>query len=162
MFISQPFEELHGWNLEFLLTTHKYSYGAYFGTILAILDFSKRLYLNCLKSYGAKIWDLSYIPPNVLLGPILKLNWACFIANFCYWRGGQRPKKGPKGPGGPKGPQPSAGGRRRGVEHPKLLVSIPGIYQISGIHPITCVDVIHVIPSVYPIHPLFSIFFASI
>ena len=56
------------------------------------------------------------------------------------------------------------------MEHPKLLVSIPGIYQItvihpimgicliSSIHPITCVDIIHVIPSVYPIHPLFYFF----
>ena len=41
IFISQPFEELQGRNLEFLLIIPKYFYGALFGTILAILDFPK-------------------------------------------------------------------------------------------------------------------------
>ena len=68
MFRSQQFEELHGQNFDFLLITPKYFYGTLFGTILAILDFSKRLYLSCLMSYKAEIQNLSYLPLNMLLG----------------------------------------------------------------------------------------------
>ena len=46
------------------------------------------------------------------------------MGTFCYRRGGQRPPEGPSGPWGPRVPQASAGARRRGVEHPELLVYI--------------------------------------
>ena len=39
------------------------------------------------------------------------------ISIFCYERGGRRPPEQPKGPWGPKG------ARRRGAEHPELIVS---------------------------------------
>ena len=85
------------------------------------------------------------------------------MQTFATEEGAKGPQKGQKGPGGPKVPQPSAGGRRRGREHPNLLVSnnwyrpnasyIPNNYftqkmgkcLIPVIHPITC---IHHIPSV--------------
>ena len=57
--ISQLFEELQGWNSEFLLITPKSINGTHFGTMLDILDFSKRLYVSCLKSYRAEIQNLS-------------------------------------------------------------------------------------------------------
>ena len=69
----------------------------------AILAFSMRLYLKFLKSYRAEIQNLSYLPPNILLGPILKLYWEFFFATFCYWRV----------------PQPSEGARRRDAECPQ-------------------------------------------
>ena len=37
----------------------------------AILDFQYS-YLSCLKNYRVEILDLSLLPPNLLLGPILE------------------------------------------------------------------------------------------
>ena len=59
MSISQPFEELQGWNSEFKLITPKSITGTYFDTVAAILDFFKRLYISCLKSYRAENQKLS-------------------------------------------------------------------------------------------------------
>ena len=42
--------------------------------MLVILEFSKRLYLSSLKRYRAEIKNLSYLPPNMLLGPIFELS----------------------------------------------------------------------------------------
>ena len=59
MSISEPFEELHGWNLEFMLIIPKSITGTYFDAMAAILDFVKRPYISCLKSYRAENWNIS-------------------------------------------------------------------------------------------------------
>ena len=65
----------------------------------------------------------SYLPPNILFGPILTLNWACLVWHFLLLK---RMLKAPEGTKrameAQKVLQPSAGGRRRGLEGPKLLV----------------------------------------
>ena len=65
MSISQPFDELHGWNSEFKLTTPKSITGAYFDPVVAILDFVKRLYISCLKSYKAENRVKLIIPKSI-------------------------------------------------------------------------------------------------
>ena len=59
MSISELFEELQGWNLEFKLIIPKSITGTYFDAMAAILDFVKRPYISCLKSYRAENWNLS-------------------------------------------------------------------------------------------------------
>ena len=59
MFLSELYKELKGLNLEFLLITLKSINKTYFGTILSIFIFFNRLYLSCLKSYWAEIWNIS-------------------------------------------------------------------------------------------------------
>lgn len=59
MFIYQMFAELQGWNSEFNLISPKYIMETQFGTLLAILDYTKRLYLNWLKSYRTSILNLT-------------------------------------------------------------------------------------------------------
>ena len=67
MFISQPFEELQGLNLEFMLVPNKSITRTHFGTTVAILDIFQRICVSCLKSYRANIWNLSLLVPNVIL-----------------------------------------------------------------------------------------------
>ena len=59
IFLYQPFEELQDWNSEFKLIAPKFFDWTYFGRMLAILDFSKRLYLSCLKCSRSEIENLS-------------------------------------------------------------------------------------------------------
>ena len=59
MSISPPFEELQGWNLEFKLITPKSIIGTYFYTMATILDFVKKPYILCFKSYRDEIQNLS-------------------------------------------------------------------------------------------------------
>ena len=147
MFICQLFEELQEWNSEFKLIIPKYFDKTYFGTISALLYFSKWLYLNFLRSSISEIqnlslWDLFWpiltyltylihfdlIWPTLTyltyfdlfdlfwpMGPILTLNWACLVWHLLLQ------KRGPKAP--QRAPQPSTGHRRRGMEHPKLLIT---------------------------------------
>ena len=42
------------------------------------------LYLSCLKTYWAEIWNVSWLPPNILLGPILVLLRPSLIIFFQY------------------------------------------------------------------------------
>ena len=55
MFISQPFEQLQGCNLEFKLITPKSITETHIWTIEVILDFFKQFYLTYLKSYSAEV-----------------------------------------------------------------------------------------------------------
>ena len=57
--ISQPFEELQGWNLELKLITPISSTGSHFGTMAAILDFFKMciVRLPATMEIGLKLWD---------------------------------------------------------------------------------------------------------
>ena len=55
IFISQQFEGLQCLNLDFLIIIPKYFYGTLFASMSAILDFFKRQYISCLKSYRADI-----------------------------------------------------------------------------------------------------------
>ena len=41
-------------------------------------------YLSCLKTYWAEIWNVSWLPPNILLGPILVLLRPSLIIFFQY------------------------------------------------------------------------------
>ena len=41
-------------------------------------------YLSCLKTYWAEIWNLCWLPPNILLAPILVLLWPSLILFFQY------------------------------------------------------------------------------
>ena len=59
MSISELFEELQGWNSEFKLIIPKSITATYFDAMAAILDFVKRPYISCLKSYRAENWNLS-------------------------------------------------------------------------------------------------------
>ena len=40
-------------------------------------------YISHLESYRAQIWDLSYLPTSILLGPILKPIWVYLILQVC-------------------------------------------------------------------------------
>ena len=51
----------------------------------AILYFFKWLYLSYLKGYIVEIWNLSYLPPNLLLGPILTLILVDLVWQVCLW-----------------------------------------------------------------------------
>ena len=57
--ISKLFEEQQGSNLKFKLITPKSIIETHFGIMAAILDLKKMLYLSCLKSYRAEIWNFS-------------------------------------------------------------------------------------------------------
>ena len=74
MFISQPFEELQGWNLKFDIITPQSLTRTYFEiklgefgladyAIAAILECS---YLSHLKRNKAEIWIFSWLPLNLL------------------------------------------------------------------------------------------------
>ena len=58
-------------------------------------------YLSCLKTYWAEIWNLSWLPPNILLAPILVLLWPSLIffslSSMCnvFLTPEQAPKAGP-------------------------------------------------------------------
>ena len=43
-------------------------------------------YISRLKSYRAQIWNSSYLPPNLLLEPILKPIWVCSTWQVCLWQ----------------------------------------------------------------------------
>ena len=103
--------------MEFLLINPKFINGTHFGIISAILDSSIMLYLRFLKSYIAEILNLSSIPLNVLLGPILTLNWICLVRHLLLLKRGRKAPRRAQ-----RDPHPSAGARRRCKEHPKLLV----------------------------------------
>ena len=42
-------------------------------------------YLSCLKSYKAQIRNLSFLPPYLLLGPILTPNWVGLVLQVYWW-----------------------------------------------------------------------------
>ena len=86
-----------------MLFTPKYFYITHFRAISAILAFSMRLYLKCLKSYRAEIQNLSYLPPNIFLDLFWSYIEHILFSTFWYWRA----------------PQPSAGARRRDAECPQ-------------------------------------------
>ena len=94
--ISQPFEELQGWNLEFMLITPNLLLGTNLKPIWVGLVWLvclwwpswifKCLYLSHLKSYRAEIQNLSYLSPKILLEPILTPNWECLVWQVCLWQ----------------------------------------------------------------------------
>ena len=43
-------------------------------------------YISHLKSYRAQIWNSSYLPTSILLGPILKPIWVYLILQVCLWQ----------------------------------------------------------------------------
>ena len=96
MFISERFEELQGSNLEFLQVTAKSVDRTHFETMFAILDFSKRLYLNCLKSYKAIIQNISPLPPNILSRSILDTMFSMF--GLLLKRRPKAPRRAPSPP----------------------------------------------------------------
>ena len=69
--IPQLFEELQNLNLESKLITLNYIIETYFVTRATILNFVKSQNLSCLKSYRTKFLNLGFLPPKLLLGPIL-------------------------------------------------------------------------------------------
>ena len=75
-----------------------------FGTMSPILDFSKRLYLSCLKSYRAEIQNFSYLHPNLLSGPILRLNGIYLFWHFVLLKREWKAKEGQEGPWGSERP----------------------------------------------------------
>ena len=83
--IPQLFEELQNLNLESKLITLNYIIETYFGTKATILNFVKSQYLSCLKSYRTKFLNLGFLPPKLLLGPILTPwgpSWIFSCSNF--------------------------------------------------------------------------------
>ena len=72
--ISQLFEELHGFNLEFKLITPKFITQSYFRTIATFIDFVKRPYLSCLKSYRAVKIFTSKMPTTFVIKWIITEN----------------------------------------------------------------------------------------
>ena len=119
IFISQPFEELQGWNLEFLLISPKYFYGTLFGTISAILDFSRR--------YISAIWRATQLKFKFQIFTPLYIIETYFHTNFSMFglalSDAQEKAEGPHKPlwtWRPPSPlQELEGG---GTECPKLLV----------------------------------------
>ena len=51
------------------------------------------------------------------------IDHVCF-GTFCYEREAEGPRRARRALGARRAPKPSAGARRRGVEHPELLVSL--------------------------------------
>ena len=79
-------------------------------------------YLSCLKTYWAEIWILSWLPPNILLAPILVLLRPSLILFFQYVSMCNvifNPERAPKA--GPATCWPAPPSIHRGLEWPQCL-----------------------------------------
>ena len=69
-----------------------------------------------LKSDRAEIQNLSYLPPNILLGSIFTLNWVCLVLHFRLLK---RVSKALT-----RAPKLSTRARRKGTKHSELIVVV--------------------------------------
>ena len=88
----------------FMVYIYIYIYYTLSGSLWPISDFSKGLYLSCLKSYRAEIQNFSYLHPNLLSGPILRLNGIYLFWHFVLLKREWKAKEGQEGPWGSERP----------------------------------------------------------